>query len=428
MIFDYEKLNKAENNSDMIEVFKNTLENTEDFDFEDSEISKNLVQFINFIVKKASRRVVESANNIVFLEKENLKDAVKNATETKKEVDSIIENQDIVLQREIATTARLDITNIDMNKPVIVVINYKVIQQLQNVDKLNIDLGIAEITLNTSSMKKELRNKDELRIEIKINEEGNYEIIFTDTDGNPISQIEENIEVKLSIKDKSPEFSAVFYNDGKNIEQLGGQYDSNEKKIGFYTKNTGEYYILEKKKSYKDISHLPKEKQDAILFMASKGFISDRTDNIFDPNAEITRAEMTTLLVKAFYVLDKTLSTSFIDVSKDDWYYKYVVSSEKEGIIKGYPDQTFRGNDIINREQIVAVCARALHEKKKYLYPENIDEFLSFLDNNEISGWAKKEVALAYREKLIDMPVERTFVPQKAMTRADATLIAYRLF
>ena len=425
---DYAKITQSGDKSSFILILEDILKEAETFYFEDSETVNEIVRYVNFLMKKSSRTAVQASKNVVLLKGGTLPDAIENVVTLKKEIHDLLKNQNVKLPRDIAATVRVDAVNLDVNKPIVLVITPDISQQVQDVDYLNINLGIAEITLDTSALKKEFTDKEELRIEIRVNREGNYEMIFIDKAGTPISQIENNIIVALPLKGQNPDYSTVFYNDGKDIEQLGGRYDPNTGMIEFATKNTGEYYILEQRKNYGDIAHLPKEVQEAIIFMTSKGFIHDREENMFDPNAEITRAEFTSFLVRTFYVLDRNLSTSFTDVLKEDWYHDYVASSEKENIIKGYPDQTFRGNEIINREQIVAVCARALHEKKKYLYPENIEEHLPFIDTEEISDWAKQVVALAFRETLIDMPEQRKFEPQKAMTRADAVVIVHRLF
>lgn len=428
---DFSKVTLSSDNKISIKYLEDVLKTSDSIYFKDSETLTEITKLIDFIIKKGSRGTIKSSKNIITVNEKTIKNAMEEAKKTRKAIEDLLKQQQISLQREIDTTVRLDGLGIKENKSVGVRLDSTLLQASKELDYINIGLGQAEVTLNVNSLEKDFEARDVLQIEIIHNQnesKESYEIIFMDEKGNPIKKLENNITFHLLINNQNPKYSAVFLNTGESIEQLGGQYDPITNMMEFGTKLTGEYYIVENQKNYKDIGHLAPEVQNAITFMASKGFINGRDEDNFDPNSEITRAELTSFLVKTFYVLDRTLTLSFIDVEKNDWYYDYVASSEKEGIIKGYPDQTFRGDDIINREQIVAVCARALHEKKKYLYPEFPEDFLPFADSDYISDWAKKEVALAFRETLIDMPEGRMFESQKPMTRADAAVIVYRLF
>lgn len=428
---DFTKVNSSTDSENDIKYLKEIIETSDPIYFEDNETLTEVIKLINFIIKKASRHNVPSSQNMITINDKTVKQAVEEANRTKQEVEKILNAEQVNLQREIATTVRLDGVDIKDNESTIINLDPSLIKTVEEVDFINIGLGETEVNLNVSSLKKEFEETGSLLIEIKLNEnkdEEVYEIIFKDENGNVKESLENNITFHLPLNNQDSEYSAVFFNNGQTIEQLGGKYDSIINTINFSTKQTGEYYIVENQKNYDDISHLSQEMQDAIVFMGSKGFITDRGENIFDPDSKITRAEFASFLVRTFYVLDRNLSTTFADVDEEDWYYDYIASSEEEGIINGYPDQTFRGDDIINREQIVSVSARALYEKKKYLYPENLEEYLLFIDSEEISDWAKQEVALAFRETLIDMPKGREFKPKESMTRADAALIVYRLF
>lgn len=100
--------------------------------------------------------------------------------------------------------------------------------------------------------------------------------------------------------------------------------------------------------------------------------------------------------------------------------------SEKENIVKGYGDKTFKGKDPITKEDVISICSRALHEKKKYIYPDNPEEMLKFRDKDKISNYARKEVALAVQEGFLDS-AKGKFKPQSTMTRAEVAVIINRL-
>lgn len=78
---------------------------------------------------------------------------------------------------------------------------------------------------------------------------------------------------------------------------------------------------------------------------------------------------------------------------------------------------------------MTAIGARSLHEKKGYFYPSNTDDYLSpFMDKETISNWAKPTMALAVKQRLIDVPADRQIRAREAVTRGEAARMLYRLY
>jgi hypothetical protein len=141
---------------------------------------------------------------------------------------------------------------------------------------------------------------------------------------------------------------------------------------------------------------------------------------------DLTKYDFITALVKMFFALDRETVTSFSDVPPDSEYYAYVSSAEAGNIAKGNGYGEFEGDKSISPEEVVALCARTLAEKKGYSYPEDPGEYLHFKDDVEIDDWARQDLALAVREGLI--PGDGTLSPDGEMTRAESALILYKLF
>lgn len=427
---DFTELDSSSTNDD-IDYLKEIFATSDSFYLEDTNTLTEVSRLINFIIKKESRNTIKAAKNIIIVNEKVIKEPIKEAKKIKRTIEELLKKQEIKLNREIDATIRLDGINIKEDKPIGIRLENSILKGLKGLDFININLGQVGVTLNINNLGKNFKDRNIIQIQIKHHKDENqesYEILFTDENDNNIPKLENNLMISIPLQDKNHKNKTVFFNNGQEIEQIGGQYDPITNKMEFGTKFAGQYSVAENKKQYKDVDHLKQDVQDAIIFMTSKGFIDGKDEESFDPDGEITRAEFTSFLVNTFFVLDKTLDTSFVDIPRDSWYYNYIASSEKEGIISGFPDRTFRGDNIINREQIVAISARALYEKKGYLYPVDIWEYLSFIDSEDIADWAKKDIALAYRETLIDMPYDRYFEPQKPMSRAEATVIVYRLF
>ena len=93
--------------------------------------------------------------------------------------------------------------------------------------------------------------------------------------------------------------------------------------------------------------------------MAKLGIVEGVGDDKFEPDREITRAEFTAMAMR-FAEGETGGKNIFSDVDEDDWFYEVVVDSIKYGWIEGYPDGTFRPQNLITREEVITIVNRML--------------------------------------------------------------------
>ncbi len=93
------------------------------------------------------------------------------------------------------------------------------------------------------------------------------------------------------------------------------------------------------------------------------------------------------------------------------------------GIMNGYPDGTFKSENNITREEISKVIIKALeYIVKNDIKTENLNT--KFSDDNEII-WSKPYVTKLYNMKAINGYVDNTFKPKNNATRAEFLKILY---
>ena len=114
--------------------------------------------------------------------------------------------------------------------------------------------------------------------------------------------------------------------------------------------------------AFEDMEGTGSEMQSAVDTMVEKRYINGTSETEFSPFKLISRAELAAVMLRILNKMDNTLECTFTDVTKYDWYYYVAASSEKEGIINGFDDGTFRGDDSITKEQLVAVLVRVLQD------------------------------------------------------------------
>jgi hypothetical protein len=169
-------------------------------------------------------------------------------------------------------------------------------------------------------------------------------------------------------------------------------------------------------RNFSDISNKSEEMQTAINSLAKAGIISGVTDVEFAPDKPITRAEIAALLLRMTVKEEESGNGGFEDVTPETWYYHTAGASKKYGIVSGYDDNTFRGNEEISKIHMITLAARTLRTERAY------NDIM--YDELPVPEWAKDDVSLAVFAGLADK--EENF--DGDITRGEAAVILYRLY
>lgn len=99
--------------------------------------------------------------------------------------------------------------------------------------------------------------------------------------------------------------------------------------------------------------------QDAIETLAGKGIIKGTGPELFEPQRPISRAEFVTLATAALNLKTEEYRNGlFNDVDASDWYAASVATAHQNGIISGYPDGSFQPDHSISRNEIASIFYR----------------------------------------------------------------------
>jgi len=158
-----------------------------------------------------------------------------------------------------------------------------------------------------------------------------------------------------------------------------------------------------------------------IALAVTLGVVKGYPDDTFRPDKGITRAELVTLLVRTMPVrLAATVPYSgFDDVSNKHWAAKYIAYGSHKGLITGYPDGTFKPNKVLTRAEGVTVLARY---SNLAILPAKKPPFPDL----QPDFWANKYIAAAKKEGMLQYLVGKNFEPTTPFTRAEATEVLYR--
>ncbi len=91
------------------------------------------------------------------------------------------------------------------------------------------------------------------------------------------------------------------------------------------------------------------------------GIISGYSDRTFRPNADVTRGQLTKIVVSARgWMLNNPTTPTFSDVARGSTFYEYIETAVAHGILGGYSDGTFRPANNATRGQISKILYNAL--------------------------------------------------------------------
>src|SRR5450756_422641 len=115
------------------------------------------------------------------------------------------------------------------------------------------------------------------------------------------------------------------------------------------------------KPSYPDVSATHWSSGN-IQIMKDEGIMIGDTSGTFRPDAFITRAEAATLVLRMLKIapIQNLVASSFPDVPVTYWAAGYIEAMQKNGLITGYPDGTYKPTANILRSEFAALANRAL--------------------------------------------------------------------
>lgn len=144
-------------------------------------------------------------------------------------------------------------------------------------------------------------------------------------------------------------------------------------------------------------------------------------DGTFKPENKLTRAELAVMLVKAKGTrVEEVDTTMFSDLPVEHWASPYVKKVLEFKWFEGYPDGTFKPKKEITRAEVVSVLAR--FDDLKLNKPLDRGIFRDLKPDH----WSAEAVQAAYDVGIIDYLKGKPFVPNFAVSRAEAATMISR--
>jgi hypothetical protein len=158
---------------------------------------------------------------------------------------------------------------------------------------------------------------------------------------------------------------------------------------------------------------------NAVQYVNKAGLMVGTSANTFEPNLEISRGMIVTILYRSEGKPEVTKASGFKDVVSGTWYSDAAAWSSKNGLVMGYDAETFGPANNITLEQMVAILYR--YAKYKGYDVSKTSDLSTYTDAGNISPWALASMKWAVAEGLMSGITTTKLSPTDEATRAQVS-------
>jgi len=149
-----------------------------------------------------------------------------------------------------------------------------------------------------------------------------------------------------------------------------------------------------------------------VKYLSGRDLMKGYPDGTFRGEGAITRAEMAAMLSRAGGLAgNKPPAPTFSDVGPGHWAYEVVEGAAAAGLLKGYPDGSFRGESPVSRAEAAVLLLKLTGAP---LPGVKLDEAIKDVDPGH---WALKQVAASLEAGLMTLADRGSFAPDQPATR-----------
>ncbi|KXG76956.1 Surface layer protein [Fervidicola ferrireducens] len=158
-----------------------------------------------------------------------------------------------------------------------------------------------------------------------------------------------------------------------------------------YAATKNEFPAVDLTKLTSDVSD--KNTKDAVMRLAAFGIVNGMEDGKYHPDEKVTREQFAKLLVTALGMESAAKAgaghVSFKDVAPSRWSAGYISVAAGQGLIKGYPDGTFKPDKEVSYAEAITMLVRALGYKDEFLPGKWPGNYLAKAAEKEVTKYVK---------------------------------------
>lgn len=161
--------------------------------------------------------------------------------------------------------------------------------------------------------------------------------------------------------------------------------------------------------------------RDAVASAVENGLLRGN-DGKLNPTGLLTRAQLATVIVRAFGATAEADLSGFIDVKADGWYYSALAKAKGMGVMNGTSSTTMSPDRPISRQEVFVILARALK-----LADGKAETLNAYKDAESVGAWAVGGTAAMVSAGYVSGS-NGYLLPTDNITREQFAQIIYNIF
>lgn len=161
--------------------------------------------------------------------------------------------------------------------------------------------------------------------------------------------------------------------------------------------------------------------RDAVASAVENGLLRGN-DGKLNPTGLLTRAQLATVIVRAFGATAEADLSGFTDVKADGWYYSPLAKAKGMGVMNGTSSTTMSPDRPISRQEVFVILARALK-----LADGKAETLNAYKDAESVGAWAVGGTAAMVSAGYVSGS-NGYLLPTDNITREQFAQIIYNIF
>lgn len=163
-----------------------------------------------------------------------------------------------------------------------------------------------------------------------------------------------------------------------------------------------------------------------IQYVTEHKYMLGVREDQFAPMSRVTRAQLAQILYSMEGKPDFESDGMFSDTLSKSWYFKPIMWAESEGLVKGFPDGSFRPDATATREQVAVILRRYAEYKGTHgnAFKDSVNK--RFADFEKVSNYAKDAIKWAVSNSILAGDKSGNLTPRGAATRGEIAAMLMR--
>ena len=213
----------------------------------------------------------------------------------------------------------------------------------------------------------------------------------------------------------------VYVNSYMNAQTLSGGEDIVVRYVRDYTKANDP----EPERKCLKFTDIDMWAHDSICFVVERDIMNGMSETLFQPETKVSRAMAVTVLYRLAGSPKVDTPAAFTDVPENEWYTDAVAWAAASGITNGRSETIFAPGADVTRAELVTFLMRYAAWNKQDVTMR--DDLSRFTDRSDVPAWASDAMQWAVKAGLISGMTETTLVPAGTATRAQLATVLARM-